>query len=798
MKRLKSWLMVIITKRTIEIYNQIIIIIFWGGNRLKKLTKLLVVIMCALLIFPSNLAWATEDKDTSTHFTREKIIAIDLEENKITLESKKELKLSKTFKVYEGGEGNVTPKEIYDLRIGEENTVVYYNGDEAELVVIDDQVPIRYMKVRISNYPNNKNEDFQNLKIQSKEGFLIVDKDANKLITIGENEEITFDVDTNKISVKGKDYASENTLYLIPINEDSLLKVTNIEKAQNRNPSYRGILEISLNTSTKKLNLLNEVEMEKYLYGVILSEMYSTFDIEALKAQVIAARSVALRKYTAGKSITDNTDDQVYNRIEENAQGIKAVNDTKGKVLRYIGKAITDINNNKEVPILNSGETLDALYYSTSGGFGAWINEIFKQYPTDKFPGVPIPSLSAGIYTYDPQDKNNLLKTYYKTEEDNLKFYKNLAYIGYDSDSEYFRWKIKFTKKELEDLINKNLPMVSKSNPEFVSKTNSDENGIGEIIDIQVVQRGEGGNVMELSIEGTKNTVKLKTHEVISKIFYDDDRKTKIYKSSGGNELEDGSNDLNYQDTVDDIIRLYSTFFAIDKENENIIFYGGGYGHGVGMSQYGANYLATRRELPLKYGQILKTYYPQTLIGKVSYDEVTSTEPIKLLLSASEDIIENVDKKRHSQDSIDTLQSVINKINSRVLAGNLTEEEKNESINELMFGFSIFNSSELKEFSINLISKKELMLGSEAVVRINASNNYSKNNQVTLIVGLYDKNNRLVNYILASEHIDVGQSRDIETKLMLPSNGNYSLKAFVWDSLTSMNPLADVITFQVK
>jgi len=106
---------------------------------------------------------------------------------------------------------------------------------------------------------------------------------------------------------------------------------------------YRGNLIIK--KTDDGLVVINDIGLEDYLLGVVPSEMPSSWDIEALKAQAIAARSYALanlgKRSALGFDLKDTAEDQVYKGASsEKDRTTKAVLDTKGKVLVYQGKII--------------------------------------------------------------------------------------------------------------------------------------------------------------------------------------------------------------------------------------------------------------------------------------------------------------------------------------------------------------------------------------------------------------------------------------------------------------------------
>ena len=105
---------------------------------------------------------------------------------------------------------------------------------------------------------------------------------------------------------------------------------------------YRGSLEIR--NAGGQIRLINEVDMESYLCGVVISEI-GDGPLEALKAQAIAARTYAIssrgRWRTDGYDLRDTVDSQAYNGVEaETPEGNRAVRETSGWILTQNGQAI--------------------------------------------------------------------------------------------------------------------------------------------------------------------------------------------------------------------------------------------------------------------------------------------------------------------------------------------------------------------------------------------------------------------------------------------------------------------------
>ena len=154
------------------------------------------------------------------------------------------------------------------------------------------------------------------------------------------------------ISVTSGDGTCSERLILEP-QDGSELTVNSLVRAQGT-PSYGGRLEI-LDTKNG-LVLVNEIDMEAYLKKVIPSEMPSSYEKEALKAQAVCARTYAFvqsrsNSYSEyGAQIDDSTQFQVYNNVDPDEKTAQAVQETYGKMLYYNGNPIT------------------AYYFSTSCG----------------------------------------------------------------------------------------------------------------------------------------------------------------------------------------------------------------------------------------------------------------------------------------------------------------------------------------------------------------------------------------------------------------------------------------------
>lgn len=238
-----------------------------------------------------------------------------------------------------------------------------------------------------------------------------------------------------------------------------------------------------------------EVPLETYLQGVVGSEMPASFEVEALKAQAIAARTfVCKREY----QVDDSTASQVYhsdeemkkiwgNQYETYHQKVKdAIDDTKGIVMTYQGECIT------------------AAFFSSSNGMTNNVEDYWTS---------ALPYLRSVESFWDIEEANNEQQVFF--------------------DADTFAAKLGFQN---------------------------------HVSNISTPTRYENGYVESLTIDGI--------------VF-------------SGREIREK-------------LQLRSSAFEIQVETDGYTFITHGYGHGIGMSQYGAQAMALDGKT---YKDILTHYY---------------------------------------------------------------------------------------------------------------------------------------------------------------------------------------------
>ena len=357
---------------------------------------------------------------------------------------------------------------------------------------------------------------------------------------------------------------------------------------------YEGVLELE-RRGEKSFSIINEVPLERYLLGVVPNEMPVSFGQTALEAQAIVARSFAYNQFYSntycgyGAHVVDTTASQVYLGYKGNKAAEEAVKATEGMC------AVTA-----------EGTVAQTYFYSTSCGFGASSEEVWSADGT--FGGAGKDYLKVQTY-------GNFSVP--KTEEEWLSFWQNWEMESDDQASPWHRWKVYFGCRQLTEILEEKLSEISEKNRHMVLLQQLDggfekykSQDMGLLQGISITRRGMGGVAMELQLTFEKGTVKVLTENAIRKVLSPTKLtigETIYLQRSGGDPLVGN-------------IMLPSGFFAVkEMKNEKgeltgIALYGGGNGHGVGMSQYGAKGLAENGKTA---EEIIQYYFPGTTVERV-------------------------------------------------------------------------------------------------------------------------------------------------------------------------------------
>lgn len=335
-----------------------------------------------------------------------------------------------------------------------------------------------------------------------------------------------------------------------------LLGVTGLNRA-GKQALYHGAFELVKNNNTT-FNLVNMIEVEEYLKGVVPNEMPVAFGLEALKAQSVAARNYVLSPRTKASpnyDVVDSVASQVYfGANTEKPLSNQAVKETEGVVAIY------------------DWDLILAQYSSTAGGYTESYSNAFSDPITKAFPSAAKPYLKAQPDIIGQEALNN--------EEKASAYYKSKP-TSYDVRSPYYRWEREWTAAELKTALETTLPAQSATG--FVKPTFNKNDKSDDLVEINVLKRGNSGKIIELEIVTRSKTYKVQKELIIRRLFTKD-----------GKALP--SANVVFENTQDQYGNLVS-----------VKAYGGGFGHGVGLSQYGAGFMGL--ELHKSYDNILQHYY---------------------------------------------------------------------------------------------------------------------------------------------------------------------------------------------
>lgn len=254
-------------------------------------------------------------------------------------------------------------------------------------------------------------------------------------------------------------------------------------------------------------NKIIELDLEDYVKGVIAGEMPISFEIEALKAQAVAARTYGVKRINKNNKydVVDTVLNQVY--LDDNALRIKWGNNYD----LYMNKIEKAVKETKGEYVDYNGKYADTLFFSTSVGNTENSEEIF---------GTKISYLQSVSSEWD------------------------------EEVSPVYQEKKIFTREN------------------FCKKLSLSD---CTKIYVNIKNETSTGRIKKLEING---------------------------KSFTGTE-------------VAYLLGIRSNYFSIYIENNNVAIYTKGFGHGVGMSQYGAEGMAINGYL---YNEILEHYYQGTTI----------------------------------------------------------------------------------------------------------------------------------------------------------------------------------------
>ncbi len=398
----------------------------------------------------------------------------------------------------------------------------------------------------------------------------------NKMLiaNVGANINIKITYKDGFFTITTPEYSEKVTGPVQITSNYGLLGVTGLKRA-GKQALYHGAFELIKNNNNT-FNLVNMIEVEEYLKGVVPNEMPVAFGLEALKAQSVAARNYVLSPRTKASpnyDVVDSVASQVYfGANTEKPLSNQAVKETEGVVAIY------------------NWDLILAQYSSTAGGYTESYSNSFSDPVTKAFPSNEKPYLKAKPDIIGQEQLND--------EEKASAYYKSKP-TAYDIRSPYFRWEREWTTEELKTALETTLPAQSATG--FVKPAFNKGAKLDDLTEIKVLRRGESGKIIEMEIVTRSQTYKVFKELVIRRLF-----------TKNGKALP--SANVVFENKQDENGSLVS-----------IKAYGGGFGHGVGLSQYGAGFVGT--ELKKSYDKILQHYYT---------DITLATKPIILSTNSAQ------------------------------------------------------------------------------------------------------------------------------------------------------------------
>lgn len=336
---------------------------------------------------------------------------------------------------------------------------------------------------------------------------------------------------------------------------------------------YRGYIRLVSNGNS--FSVINVVNLEEYLYGVLPLEMATGWPIEALKAQAVCARTYAAKDVGRfeqyGFDVTDNTLSQMYGGVNvEKEDTTRAVDETKGLIATY------------------NGNIAETYYFATSSGTTLDVKDVWG---SDKYPYlVPVDdSLQSEVIP------------------DNGK------------------WKVEYTKNELTELFESKGVDIG-----IVLDVSVDEyNQQGAVMKLtfsgadgsKTYTKGKTRDILNLRSQ-TYTLTKLTTggeSKILSVLTGKGNTSTtlniNVLSKEGQTAVADKVNVLS-KDTVECYENKTGDFTGIRLE-------GTGYGHGIGMSQNGAKAMAKAGHT---FDEIIKHYYTGVELTSVAAEETENEE----------------------------------------------------------------------------------------------------------------------------------------------------------------------------
>lgn len=398
---------------------------------------------------------------------------------------------------------------------------------------------------------------------------------------------VSYDGTGYQVSADGVPFGTfQGPIFFRPTDAANQFRVESILRTfgTNKVPLYRGAIEIARGTATQanKVNVVNLVEVEDYVPGVVVNESISSFHVEALKAQAVAARGYAIsnigRYVRSGYpfDIVDSSSSQVYRGvISEHVKAVQASTETTGLVASYNGKII------------------EALYSSSFGGHSE-NNEWIYNSPSTQWPGNNAIAFLRGIYDGDGTrpdfSSDEGISAFWTVSRPDI--YDDCVRVG----NRFSRWRIVLTAAQIKSRL---------TTGRYVQISG---NLTGNITDVELASRMTGSARWAIA--------RITLTSGVAEVRGWDNLRNVLGRSAVSTPAMCQASAIAANFTLNNptVLQVSKNLDGTVKE---ITAWGGGWGHNLGFSQYGAN---GRAKAGQNFLQILKAYYTGIDVGAYPID----------------------------------------------------------------------------------------------------------------------------------------------------------------------------------
>jgi len=411
--------------------------------------------------------------------------------------------------------------------------------------------------------------DQNEINVGGDGAFKIYNLKSNGLISEENNKIVKLLPHDKGIEILEKGVYS-GPIKIIPVGNTKIMVVFNGQKYR-----YRGNIEIDIDKEHRKLNVINTIGIEEYLYGVLKKEISPLWPKEALKAQAVAARTFAIfnmNKYIdKGYNICASTNSQAYGGMNhEDPLTNKAVDETQGVIITYKGKPI------------------NAVYHSDSGGYTEDSENVWGSF---------LPYLRSVESKFEEKVSPPHHTWSHSINEKDLT--EKLQKQGFKINSVISIEPIKISKTgRISELV-----FTADNSTVINMKTNDFRSLIGADLIRSTLFHIEVTGERTIITENTEDKKKIEDEKEQKESIMEILEQKKDWTIKELLELMKKNKEESEKEKEEEVSKV-----EIVKSNIPLtfLFSGSGNGHGVGMSQWGAYGMALQG---YRYQDILKYYY---------------------------------------------------------------------------------------------------------------------------------------------------------------------------------------------